>query len=313
MSDTPLVSIVTPSFNQAQFLEPAIQSVLGQENVCLEYIVVDGGSTDGSAEIIRKVAGRLAWWVSEKDAGQAEAINKGLQRARGDILAWINSDDYYLPGAFEAVVRYFEEHPQTGLLHGDVLAVDEAGRRLNLLRYDNWGLQGLMEFRIIGQPAVFMRRSALEQAGLLDPTYHYLLDHQLWLRVAQNTGMHYLPVTLAAARYHSRAKNIAHPDEFSQEIQRIAGWMETQPALAEMLAQNRKRIQAGMHALSAFYLVEGGKPAPALKEYRHAFCAHPPTALHAWRRIISALLMQVGLDRLRRIYLAGRSRRKFQN
>jgi hypothetical protein len=185
-------------------------------------------------------------------------------------------------------------------------AIDETGRIINLLRYADWGLKGLMEFRIIGQPAVFMRRGTLEQAGLLDISYHYLLDHQLWLRIAQNAGMYHLPRTLAAARYHPGAKNIALPLEFSDEIHRIAEWMETQPALAELLAQNRKRIQAGMHSLSAFYLVEGGQSRQALKEYGSVFRAHPLTGLRAWRRVIYALLTLLGIGHLRHVYLAGR-------
>ena len=306
MPNLPLVSIVSPSLNQAQFLEQAIHSVLGQDYQRLEYIIVDGGSTDGSAEIIRRYADRLAWWVSELDTGQAEAINKGLRRARGEIVAWLNSDDVYLPGAVAEAVRAFQAYPEAGLVFGNVLAIDEAGRTLNLLRYGDWNLADLMAFRIIGQPAVFLRRSALEQAGSLDTSYHYLLDHQLWLRMAQVSGMRYLPKTLAAARYHLAAKNIAHPMEFAQEVQRIASWMESQPALADLLAKNRKCIQAGRHSLSAFYLVEGGESRLAMEEYKRAFAAHPPTVLRAWKRVAYAMLNLLGLGRLRRIYLAAR-------
>lgn len=312
MPDLPLVSIVTPSFNQAPFLEQAIRSVLEQDYPRLEYLIVDGGSTDGSVEIIRRHADRLAWWVSEPDRGQAEAVNKGLARARGEIVAWLNSDDFYLPGALNEAVQAFRQNPQAGLVYGDVLAVDEAGRALNLLRYGNWGVAGLMEFRIIGQPAVFLRRAALDQAGLLDPSYHCLLDHHLWLRVAQVSGMAHLAKTLAAARYHLAAKNLARPLEFAAEVERLAAWMSTQPALADLLAQNRRRVEAGARSLAAFYLIEGGEPRRALAEYRRAFLAHPPTVLRSWKRVAYALLSLTGLGKARRLYLAARRRRKFE-
>jgi GT2 family glycosyltransferase len=304
-----LVSIVTPSYNQAQYLEQTIQSVLGQDYAPLEYFVMDGGSTDGSPAIIERYASRLAGWVAEKDAGQGDAINKGLARARGEFVAWLNSDDLYLPGAIAEVVRLFRENPQVGLVFGNVLAIDENGRQLNLLKYGDWGIEELMSFHIIGQPAVFMRRSIQLQAGMLDTSYHCLLDHHLWLRMAQLAGIRYLPKTLAAARYHASAKNIAQPVAFSREAYRIADWMATQPALAERLARDGKRIRAGLHSLSAFYLVEGGQPTAALRDYGRGFAAHPPTVLRAWRRVLLALLNLLGLGRLKALYLALRRRK----
>ena len=305
----PLVSIVTPSYNQAHYLEQTIQSVLGQDYAPIEYFLMDGGSTDGSREIIERYADRLAGWVSEKDKGQGAAINKGLARARGEFVAWLNSDDFYLPGAVAEVVRIFRENPQVGLVFGDVLAVDEKGQRLNLLRYGDWGLEELMSFHIIGQPSVFMRRSVQEQAGLLDTSYHCLLDHHLWLRMAQLAEVRYIPKTLAAARYHASAKNIAQPVNFSREAYRIADWVATQPALADRLARDGKRIRAGLCSLSAFYLVEGGQPAAALRDYGRGFAAHPPTVLRAWRRVLLALLNLLGLGRLKSVYLSLRRRK----
>ncbi|KUK46398.1 MAG: Putative glycosyltransferase, partial [Anaerolinea thermophila] len=193
----PLISIITPSYNQAAFLETTLQSVLDQEYTNLEYLVVDGKSTDGSQDIIRRYADRIAWWVSEKDNGQADAINKGLLRAQGDIIAWLNSDDFYLPGTLIKVADHFQTHPETGLLFGNLLAVDETGDQINTLRYAGYTLADLMTFHIIGQPAVFFRREVLQQAGLLDLSYQYLLDHQLWIRMASICQMRYIPEPLA--------------------------------------------------------------------------------------------------------------------
>src|SRR5512143_702654 len=123
----PLVSIVTPSYNQARFLEATLRSVLEQDYPNIEYLVVDGASTDGSVEIIRRYANRLTWWVSEKDSGQSEAINKGLQRAKGHFVGWLNSDDIYLPGTISAAATAFRKHPEAGLVYGDALAIDAGG------------------------------------------------------------------------------------------------------------------------------------------------------------------------------------------
>src|SRR5512139_1414374 len=121
----PLVSIITPSYNQARFLETTIRSVLDQDYPNLEYLIVDGGSTDGSREIIQRYSDRLAWWVSERDQGQTDAINKGFARARGEILAWLNSDDTYLPGAIQGAVDFLQDHPGVGMVYGDANLIDE--------------------------------------------------------------------------------------------------------------------------------------------------------------------------------------------
>jgi len=214
----PLISIVTPSFNQARYLEAAIQSVLSQGYAPIEYILIDGASTDGSVDIIRKHKDRFAYWVSEKDNGQAEAINKGLIRAKGEIVAWLNSDDYYLPNTISEVVKAFEENPDILMVYGDVLAVDEQGQTINVLKYRQLSFEDLLCFQIIGQPSVFFRRAALEKAGLLDASLHFLLDHHLWLRIAQQGKILHVPQTWSAARYHAEAKNRAKAAEFGREV-----------------------------------------------------------------------------------------------
>jgi len=309
-SDSPLVSIVTPSYNQAKYLEDTMQSVLNQGYPNLEYIVVDGASTDGSVEIIRNYEDRLAWWVSEKDRGQAEAINKGLARATGEIIAWLNSDDTYLPGAIASAVEVFEENPDVLLVYGNMLAINENGETINLLRYRQLTLEDLLCFQIIGQPAVFFRRNALEKAGNLDRTYHFLLDHHLWLRLALQGSILHVDETWAAARYHAEAKNRARAAEFGREAFRILDWArQTQPALASVLKKIDRRARASAHRVDARYLLDGGQPWAALKAWMRALLIYPPTAFARLNILVSALLQLSGLGALRESYLKRRQTR----
>jgi glycosyltransferase involved in cell wall biosynthesis len=303
-----LISIITPSYNQAAFLEQTIQSVLGQDYPHIEYLVVDGASTDGSVEIIGKYAGNLAGWVTEKDSGQADAINKGLMRAKGEIVAWLNSDDYYLPGAVSAALNVFDQNPDVVMIYGDMLAVDERGRAINTLKYKQLTLQDLLCFQIIGQPAVFFRRNALARAGILDITYHYLLDHHLWIRLAQQGRILHVDQTWAAARYHAGAKNRAKAAEFGREAFRILDWAKGQPGLAEPISGVERRARASAHRVDARYLLDGGQYLSALKAWMKAIIIHPPTALARMNIFVSAVLHLLGLEKLRMAYLKSRSK-----
>lgn len=300
-SDLPLVSIITPSFQQAAFLEKTIRSVLEQDYPNIEYLVADGGSTDGSVDIIQRYADRLAWWVSEKDHGQAEAINKGFARAKGEYIAWVNSDDGYLPGAVSEAVKALQQHPEAAFVYGDVRVVDADERVLNLLHYSQWGIEDLMSFHIIGQPAVFMRRSALLQAGFLDLSYHFLLDHQLWLRLALHGGMVYQPQLWAQAHYHEGCKNLAQAAEFGREALRIVDWMSASADYAPYLASSRQKrtVRAGAERINGFYLLDAGEYSRAFRAYMRAFFLNPRVVLPEWYRAAYALFAPLGLAGLK--------------
>jgi len=293
-----LISIITPSYNQVAYLEYTLQSVLAQNYPHIEYLVIDGGSIDGSLDIIRRYADRLAWWVSEPDAGQADAINKGFAQARGEYIAWLNSDDLYLPGAVMQAVAVLQANPELGMVFGDAFTINGDGMPLNALVFGEWGLPDLMAFRIICQPAVFMRRSILERAGYLDSSYHYMLDHQLWLRLARLAPILHVSQTWAAARHHAAAKNVAHAEAFGEEALHILEWMEVQPDLASLVAANRHKIIAGAYRLNGRYLLDGGLPAPALKSYLRALINDPVYTLKHGRRMAYAAASLVGLGGL---------------
>ncbi len=304
-----LVSIVTPSYNQAAYLERTLCSVLYQGYPELEYLVVDGASTDGSVDIIRRYADRLAWWTSEKDSGQAEAINKGMQRARGEIVAWLNSDDVFLPGAIAGAVKAFAAHPQAVMVYGDTRAIDAQGQTLNVLRYRQLTLDDLLCYHIIGQPAVFMQRAAYQTAGGLDPSYHFMLDHQLWIKIALQGEIVHVGEEWAAGRYHPQAKNRAQAAGFAREAYRLLDWAQAEPALQPALGRVGSRARAAAERVNARYLLDDGQSWAALRAWGRAFRIHPPTALSRLNLLGSVLLNLVGLGAVRRAVLHLRKRR----
>lgn len=218
----PLVTIVTPSYNQARFLEATIRSVLEQDYPRIEYIVVDGGSSDGSMDILRKYADRLAWWISEPDRGQTDAINKGFSRARGEILAWLNSDDTYQPGAVGEAAAYLMEHPEVGLVYGDTNFIDENDRVIGRFPARQTDYRRLRRGYVhVPQQAAFFRAELWRRVGPLDPTFYFAMDYDLWVRLAAQAPMVYYPRLWANFRLHGEAKTIAADDRCWPEMLRV--------------------------------------------------------------------------------------------
>jgi glycosyltransferase involved in cell wall biosynthesis len=205
----PLVSIVTPSFNQGRFLRRTVESVLGQGYPHIEYVVIDGGSTDESVAILRSYGDRLAW-VSEPDRGQAHALNKGFTRARGQIRAYLNSDDVLAPGAVEKVVAYFLAHPDWDLVYGRAHYIDERGHVTGTYPTAPYTYRRLVEDNCLCQPAVFWRAAVAQKVGQFDERLHCCMDYDYWLRIAGVGGrLEYVEDLLAASRLHPAAKTVA--------------------------------------------------------------------------------------------------------
>ena len=219
----PLVSIITPSFNQVPFIAATIDSVLAQDYPNIEYIVMDGGSTDGSAEVIARYADKLAWWVSEKDKGQTDAINKGFARAKGEIFAWLNSDDTYEPGAIRAAVDFLMANPEVGMVYGDCNFIDEKGCKYAKFNAAQTDYEKLRRGYVhIPQQASFWRADLWHKVAPLDDNFFFAMDYDLWTRFAKISKLRYLPgETWANFRLHREAKSIAADKYCWDEMMRV--------------------------------------------------------------------------------------------
>lgn len=211
------MSIVTPSYNQGCFIARTIESVLSQDYSPVEYLVMDGGSTDETLEVLKRYGKRLSW-VSERDQGQANAINKGWRRSRGEILAWLNSDDFYIPGAISKAVAFLQDHPEAAAVYGEGFHVDPEERIIERYPTEPFDLQRLYEFCFICQPAVFIRRAVLKDVGFLDERLNFCMDYDLWFRIAKKYTFRYMKEPLACTRFYESTKTIRKRIDAHKEI-----------------------------------------------------------------------------------------------
>jgi glycosyltransferase involved in cell wall biosynthesis len=222
MADPLTISIVTPSFNTGRYLGKAIASVLQQDWPHINYLVMDGGSTDSTADVLRSFGEKLRW-VSEKDDGQSDAINKGFARTRGEILAWLNADDVYAPGAVRHAMEYFQAHPDVALVYGNADYIDARGNLIAPCAHiEPFNYRRLLYYSdYIVQPAAFFRRSTFEAAGGLDASLNWTMDYDLWLKIARRFKIAYLPQLLAHYRWLDNNKTATGGRARLDEISRV--------------------------------------------------------------------------------------------
>lgn len=218
----PLVSIVTPSYNQGKYLEKTILSVLNQDYPNIEYFVMDGNSSDNSVEIIKKYSSRIAYWQSVKDQGQTDAINQGFFKAKGQIFAWLNSDDTYEPYAVSQAVDYLLNHPDAGMVYGDCNFIDANDKIIGKFNAKQTDYDKLRTGYVhIPQQAAFWRAALWKQVAPLDPSIYFAMDYDLWLRLAKINNIVYIPKLWANFRLHGDAKTISEDDRCWPDMLKI--------------------------------------------------------------------------------------------
>jgi glycosyltransferase involved in cell wall biosynthesis len=216
-SALPRITLVTPSYQQAAFLDATIQSVIDQRYPKLEYLIYDGGSTDGSVDIIRQRSEVIDYWQSQPDGGQSAAINSGWRRATGDIVGWLNSDDQLAAGALRRIGQLFLDHPEADLIYGRMELIDPTGRMLGTIGEPFRRRTMLLSHNVVPQPAAFVRRRALDRVGWLDESLRYVMDLDLWLRLAAVRPPVAVPETFARSVVHEATKTFSGRDAMAAE------------------------------------------------------------------------------------------------
>ncbi len=291
LPEQPVVTIITPSFNQCRFIEATIRSVLQQDYPAIEYIVKDGGSTDGTLDLLRRYGDRLAW-TSEPDGGQAAAINAGWRQGRGQILAWLNSDDLYAPGAVRRAVAAFRQQPDVAGVYGGCDYIDQAGELLGHFRTEPWDFTKVVcnLGGLIAQQSTFLRREAIDAIGYLDQDLSMVMDVDLWLRLGLHYRLQYLPERLAAFRIHASSKTVATGTRFGPELRAIYDRFFARDDIPAAIRAKKTQIESTISLANANYLFQAGDLAQARRYAYLSWRQYPYTFRRtAWKIITISL------------------------
>ncbi len=277
------ITAITPSYNQGQFIENTILSILSQAgDFYIDYIIIDGGSTDGTIDIIKKYELLLnngLWpikcmgisyrWVSEKDKGQADAINKGFRMSRGDIIAWLNSDDTYAPGALDLISNHFNDNSDSTIVYGKGYYIDSEGNTIGQYPTSPFSNDELPIFNFICQPSVFFRRKAFERIGGVDVSLQYVMDYDLWIRMSKNMTFEYLPEFLSNYRIHNDAKTISPYHAIKRQLECL-----------KTVINNYEWAPLNRVFIYTFYRLKSRLPAAANRSPLVMFLSFPVALIH---------------------------------
>lgn len=283
------LSITTPSYNQAPYLEQTIRSVIDQPNVDVEYFVLDGGSTDGSVEIIKKYADRIAYWVSEPDKGQTDAIVRGWKRATGDVLVWLNSDDYFMPNALQKVAEAFRSDPTLNVVIGSGAIVDENGNVIGDKYARHFNIETLLTTGggVPHQPSTFVHRRVIEKIGYPDPALHYVMDWEYWIRIAlviPREQVKLIYESFAALRTWEGTKTLTGIEKICDEHRAVLEKLFTNRTLPPHLQKLQARSMAGTYIKQAFLQWQAGRADDARRSLDRAK-EIDPSSISGWHEL----------------------------
>jgi glycosyltransferase involved in cell wall biosynthesis len=279
MKTDTLVSIVTPSYNKGAFIEETILSIKSQTYTHVEHIVIDGGSTDGTLDILRKYGDSLTW-ISEPDKGQSDAINKGWGMARGEILAYLNADDAYVPWAVETAVDFLCQNPDVDMVYGDLDLIDEHANIIGQYRGAKFELVDLVCGRnMIPQPTVFFRRKVLDNVGYLDTNLHLAMDYDFWIRIGLKSRTGYIPKLLASFRLCAGTKTVEQSSKWTDDLLYILDKLFSNSALPKEIKDLKRKAYGNVHISGALKNHSLGQMRESREHFIKALIVYPPCIL----------------------------------